>query len=63
MATWDIRELSLSGNMDISEMQARKIQWKTKDGNHLEQIPRDTDFHLVMLKSMQIRVFEVTKSQ
>lgn len=58
-----IRELSLSGNMDISEMDARKIQWKTVDGIEFTKPERGTDFTQVQLKSMQIRVFEVKANE
>jgi hypothetical protein len=54
-----IKELSLSGNMDIQEMDARKIQWKTVDGHQSNKTKRGDDFNNVDLKSMQIRVFEV----
>jgi hypothetical protein len=54
-----IKELSLSGNMDIQEMDARKIQWKTVDGNMTKKKKRGDDFNKVDITSMQIRVFEV----
>jgi hypothetical protein len=56
----NIKELSLSGNMEIQEMDERKIQWKTVDDvENSEPTERGTDYSKVDLKSMQIRVFEV----
>jgi hypothetical protein len=47
--------------MDIEEMDARKIQWKTVDDIQTKEPKpkRGNDFTQVELKSMQIRVFEV----
>ena len=41
---WSFKELSLSGNMPIEEMDSRKIQWKTVDDHKLQEPVRDTDW-------------------
>ena len=59
-SSWSFRELSLSGNMPIEEMDSRKIQWKTVDDHKLQKPVRDTDWTRLNLKPMQIRVIEIT---
>lgn len=58
----DIKEKSMSGNMDIEEMLARKIQWKTMDDelNHGPKLNRDQDFQKIQLELQRIRVFDIT---
>ena len=60
----EIRERSLSGNMDLSEMLKRKIQWKTVDDDKNEfshsKISFDTQFTSVDLEPQRIRTFLVT---
>ena len=56
-----IKEKSLTGNMDISEMRERKIQWKTKDDAKAnKKISFSFDGEYVDLEPQRIRVFEVT---
>ena len=57
----DIQELSLSGNMDIAEMRARKVQWKTADKPDKKLISYDQDYEKIQLEGQRIRVFKVTK--
>ena len=57
----DIQELSLSGNMDIAEMRARKVQWKTADKPDKKLISYDQDYEKILLEGQRIRVFKVTK--
>ena len=57
------RELSLSGNMDIAEMQERRIQWKTRDdakpGLNKSKLSFDViNGSEVVLVPQRIRVFE-----
>lgn len=57
----EITELSLTGNMELKEMQARKLKWMTVDDEKME-LPRsvvDYEFtpDLVKVEPQRIRVF------
>ena len=54
--TFEIKEKSLTGNMDIQEMLDRKINWLPGQ----LKLDRGTDFSKVKLELQRIRVFEVT---
>ena len=53
-----IREKTLSGNQDYSDMRSRRLQW-TKDVSVYEEKHRNVDSFVVELKPMEIRTFEV----
>ena len=57
----EIEELSVTANMPITEMQKRKIDWKTVDDDKLvfEEPVNDGQDNVKTLKAMQIRVFSV----
>jgi len=57
-ANFDITEKSLSTNMNLEDMVARKIKWKTKDefdGPSIDYSEPDTGF--TILEPQRIRVF------
>ena len=58
----DIKEKSLTGNMDLKEMLDRKIKWKTVDDSKstFGKISHKFDGEYVDLEPQRIRVFEVT---
>ena len=61
--TWDISEMSLTGNMYLKEMMERKIKWKTVDDKEtpeLSKLDYSTDFDKITLEPQRIRVFDVT---
>ena len=45
-----ITELSLSGNMNLTEMRDRKIQWKTVDPGVSRNLDFDTNMSAVVLE-------------
>jgi hypothetical protein len=53
-----IREKTLSGNQDFSEMQSRRLHW-TKDVTVYDEKYRNRDSFDIELKPMEIRTFEV----
>jgi len=59
----DIKEMSLTANMELQEMLARKIQWKTVDDNKenlaKSKINYDSDFSAVKLEPQRIRTYTV----
>lgn len=59
----DIKEMSMTANMELKEMLARKIQWKTVDDNKEDlvksKINYDSDFSAVKLEPQRIRTFTV----
>ena len=58
----DIKEKSLTGNMDLKEMLDRKIKWKTVDDDLSlgGKMTYHFDGEYVDLEPQRIRVFEVT---
>ena len=54
--SFEVREKSLTGNMDIQEMLDRKINWLPGK----QKLDRGSDFSQVKLELQRIRVFEVT---
>jgi hypothetical protein len=49
-----------TGNMEVSEMLERKIQWKTVDDAKLtSKISRGTDFSHQVLEAQRIRVYNI----
>lgn len=54
-----IKEKSLTGNMDLKEMLDRKIKWNTKDVS-TSRISYEFDGEYVDLEAQRIRVFHVT---
>jgi hypothetical protein len=58
----DIKEKSLTGNMDLKEMLDRKIKWKTVDDDLSlgGKMSYHFDGEYVDLEPQRIRVFEVT---
>lgn len=61
--SYEIKEKSLSGNMDIQEMLDRKLVWKTEDDHLLKasatKMDRGEDFGAVKLEPQRIRVFNI----
>jgi len=59
--TVDIKEMTPTGNMEVSEMLARKIQWKTVDDDKLgpSRISRGNDWNAITLEAQRIRVFDL----
>jgi hypothetical protein len=59
-----IKEVTLTGNMEIEEMRQRKIQWKTMDDNKPNfgevKIDKSQDFGAIKLELQRIRTFEIT---
>lgn len=56
-----IEELSITGNMKISEMQERKIKWKTVDDDMLtDPVVEDQSDDVKTLNPMQIRTFSIS---
>ena len=59
-----IKEVTLTGNMEIEEMRQRKIQWKTMDdklpGFGEVKIDKSQDFAAIKLELQRIRTFEIT---
>jgi DNA transposition AAA+ family ATPase len=59
----DIKEMSLTANMELKDMLARKIQWKTvdddKEGLNKSKIDYDSDFSAVKLVPQRIRTYTV----
>jgi hypothetical protein len=59
-----IKEVTLTGNMEIEEMRQRKIQWKTMDDNKTGfaevKINKSQDFAAIKLELQRIRTFEIT---
>jgi len=53
---YDLTETSVTGNMPISEMEARRLKWKTGTEDQEKEL---SDYSLVKLESMRIRVFVV----
>lgn len=57
-------EMSLTGNMKLTEMWDRKIQWKTRDDPKDGELPKTMlDYgvgDVITLEGQRIRVFEVT---
>lgn len=61
IASIQIEELSLTGNMPITELQKRKIDWKTEDDYKLSySAVEDQSDDVKALNPMQIRVFSIT---
>merc|ERR1719183_383450 len=59
-ASINIDELSLTGNMKISEMRKRKIQWKTVDDHMLERNTLSYESgDKIKLEAQRIRVFAI----
>ena len=60
----DITEVTLTGNMPITEMWNRKIQWKTKDDNKpgFKKVMTDKgqDWNAIKLENQRIRTFIVS---
>lgn len=58
----EIKEKSMTGNMDIEEMWDRKIQWQTMDDGfkNATKLNKDQDFSKVQLELQRIRVFDIT---
>lgn len=63
---WEVVETSLTGNMPLSELQSRKVQWKTEDDTDTDPEFYSTldyksgfGFSLYM-ESQRIRAFKVT---
>jgi hypothetical protein len=59
--TFDLTEMSLTGNMPLAELQERKIKWKTAD-DKLDQQPfldYSTNTSAITLEAQRIRVFKV----
>jgi len=56
-----ITEVTWTGNMEMSEMKARKVQWKTRDDDHLNKIELSygDDYDAVQLELQRIRTFKV----
>ena len=54
-----ITEKSTTGNMNIEEMWARKIQWQTMDEPRGPKLDMGIDFKAVKLELQRIRVFDV----
>lgn len=56
-----ITEVTMTGNMEISEMRSRKVQWKTRDDDHLNKVELSysDDFDAVKLELQRIRTFKV----
>lgn len=59
--TFDLTEVTLTGNMELSEMQSRKIKWQTRDDALGKGVELDfkTDPSAIKLEPMRIRVFKV----
>ena len=59
----DIKEMSITANMELKDMLARKIQWKTVDDNKegltKSKIDYDSDFSAVKLVPQRIRTYTV----
>ena len=59
----DIKEMSMTANMELKEMLDRKIQWKTVDDNREDlvksKINYDSDFSAVKLEPQRIRTYTV----
>lgn len=55
--------MSITANMELKDMLARKIQWKTVDDNKeglaKSKINYDTDFSAVKLEPQRIRTYTV----
>jgi hypothetical protein len=63
-----IKEMSLTSNMEIEEMLSRKIQWKTRDDPNGQPATMKQDFSIdelnqIKLIPQRIRVFEATLVQ
>jgi hypothetical protein len=58
--SYKITEMTPTGNMEVSEMLERKIQWKTVDDAKLtSKISRGTDFSNQVLEAQRIRVYNI----
>ena len=57
-----ITEMSLTGNMPLSELKERQIKWRTVDDSTDAPSALDfgDDFTQIKLEPMRIRVFKVT---
>jgi hypothetical protein len=59
--TFDIKEMSLTGNMLLTEMLDRKIKWKTVDD--IDNQERKLDYTMnatsITLEPQRIRMFEI----
>lgn len=62
-AEFDIQEMSLTANMNLEQMEARRIKWKTVDDPKEEyeqsKVAKDDGFDLVKLEPQRIRTFMV----
>ena len=61
---FDVNEMSLTGNMKLTEMMDRKIKWKTvddKDGEVASKLDYGDDLKKVTLEPQRIRVFTVER--
>lgn len=57
-------EMDITANMEISEMQARQIKWKTtEDQVEAKLLDFSTDMNQIKLESQRIRVFKVSLAQ
>lgn len=60
IASINVEEVSITGNMPIEEMQSRKIQWKTMDDDDLQSsMIQDPSDDMKAINAMQIRVFSI----
>jgi len=57
----EIKEMTPTGNMEVSEMLERKIQWKTVDDDKLapSTLSRGNDWKNLVLEAQRIRVFNI----